>query len=138
MLKTIMISLAVVAVVVLVLLIIFGKYPSIFKQGFQDVGAPSMPTFTMFYADWCGHCKKAKPGFVEFMADGKVKVGDTEVKVEMINADSGSPKMKAFNVSGYPSFCLQKTDGKIVEYKGERDAAAYLEFLNQEFGVKTA
>jgi thiol-disulfide isomerase/thioredoxin len=133
-----MISLAVVAVVVLVLLIIFGKYPSIFKQGFQDVGAPSMPTFTMFYADWCGHCKKAKPGFVEFMADGKVKVGDTEVKVEMINADSGSPKMKAFNVSGYPSFCLQKTDGKIVEYKGERDAAAYLEFLNQEFGVKTA
>jgi len=138
MLKTIMISLAVVAVVVLVLLIIFGKYPSIFKQGFQDVGAPSMPTFTMFYADWCGHCKKAKPGFVEFMADGKVKVGDTEVKVEMINADSGSPKMKAFNVSGYPSFCLQKTDGKVVEYKGERDAAAYLEFLNQEFGVKTA
>lgn len=138
MLKTIMISFAVLAVLVLVLLIVFGKYPSIFKQGFQDVAAPSTPTFTMFYADWCGHCQKAKPGFIEFMGDGNLKVGDTAVKVEMINADSGSPKMKAFNVSGYPSFCLQKTDGAVVEYKGERDAAAYLDFLNVQLGVKNA
>lgn len=136
MIKTVMISVAVLAVIALVVLIIFGKYPNLLKQGFQDLAAPSTPTFTMFYADWCGHCQKAKPGFIEFMANGTVTLGDKSVVVEMINADSGSPKMKAFNVSGYPSFCLQKTDGTVVEYKGKREGEGYLAFLNEQLGVK--
>ena len=138
--KTALIILAVIAVVVIVILILLGKYPEMFpllKQGFQsggNVAPPSVPTFTMFYADWCGHCKKAKPDFLEFMADGTKTIGDKTVKIEMVNADSGDPKVEAFQVKGYPTFCLQTTDGKITEYKGKRETAGYLEFLNSSLG----
>jgi thiol-disulfide isomerase/thioredoxin len=137
-LKFAMIAFAVLAVLVVVLLIVFGKFPNLLKSksGFQDLGAPSVPTFTMFYADWCGHCKKAKPDFEQFMGDGSTMVGDKRIVVEMINADAGSPKVEAFEVKGYPTFCLQTTDGKVTEYKGSRDVAGYLEFLNKELGVK--
>ena len=131
-------GLTALAVVVLILLILFGKYPDYFKmkQGFQDVGAPSVPTFTMFHATWCGHCKTAAPVFKEFMEDATSTFGE-KVKIEMIDADSGSPKLKAFNVEGYPTFCLQKTDGTITKYTGTRDAAGYLAFLNKELGIKS-
>ena len=138
--KTALIILAVIAVIVVVVLILLGKYPEMFpwlKQGFQSGGSvapPSVPTFTMFYADWCGHCKKAKPDFVEFMGDGTKTIGDKTVKIEMVNADSGDPKVEAFQVKGYPTFCLQTTDGKITEYKGKRETAGYLEFLNSSLG----
>ena len=136
--KTVLIALAVIAVVVVVALIVLGKYPHLFpglKQGFQGGGpAPDVPTFTMFYADWCGHCKKAKPDFVEFMGDGTKTIGDKTVKIEMVNADSGDPKVEAFQVKGYPTFCLQTTDGTVTEYKGKREVAGYLEFLNSSLG----
>ena len=135
--KTVLIALAVIAVIVVVTLIALGKYPNVFglKQGFQGGGPPpSVPTFTMFYADWCGHCKKAKPDFVEFMGDGSKTIGDKTVKIEMVNADSGDPKVEAFQVKGYPTFCLQTTDGKVTEYKGKREVAGYLEFLNSSLG----
>ena len=70
------------------------------------------------------------------MADGKIMVGDKTVAVEMVNADSGSKKVEAFQVKGYPTFCLQTPDGTITEYKGKRETAGYLEFLNQQLGVK--
>jgi thiol-disulfide isomerase/thioredoxin len=137
-LKTAMIVFAALAVLVVVVLIVLGKYPNLLKtkSGFKDLGAPSTPTFTMFYADWCGHCKKAKPDFQQFMADGTIMIGQKTVIVEMVNADSGSPKLEAFQVKGYPTFCLQTPDGTVVEYKGKRETAGYLEFLNEQLGVK--
>jgi thiol-disulfide isomerase/thioredoxin len=134
--KTALIVLAALAVLVLVGLIVFGKYPHLLQQGFQSGSSapPEVPTFTMFYADWCGHCKKAKPDFVEFMGDGTKTIGSKTVKIEMVNADSGNPKVEAFQVKGYPTFCLQTTDGKITEFKGKRETAGYLEFLNTQLG----
>jgi thiol-disulfide isomerase/thioredoxin len=134
--KTALIVLAALAVLVLVGLIVFGKYPHLLQQGFQGGSSapPEVPTFTMFYADWCGHCKKAKPDFVEFMGDGTKTIGSKTVKIEMVNADSGNPKVEAFQVKGYPTFCLQTTDGKITEFKGKRETAGYLEFLNTQLG----
>jgi thiol-disulfide isomerase/thioredoxin len=134
--KTALIVLAALAVLVLVGLIVFGKYPHLLHQGFQSGSSapPEVPTFTMFYADWCGHCKKAKPDFVEFMGDGTKTIGSKTVKIEMVNADSGNPKVEAFQVKGYPTFCLQTTDGKITEFKGKRETAGYLEFLNTQLG----
>ena len=134
--KNVLIALAVIAVIVVVTLIVLGKFPNVFglKQGFQAGPPPSVPTFTMFYADWCGHCKKAKPDFVEFMGDGTKTIGDKTIKIEMVNADSGDPKVEAFQVKGYPTFCLQTTDGKVTEYKGKRETAGYLEFLNSSLG----
>ena len=130
---TILIGLALLAVAIATGLIFYSKYS---VQGFQNPSPPSVPTFTMFYADWCGHCKKAKPGFIEFMGNGDVQLGDKKVKVAMIDADSGNEKLNRMSVQGYPTFMLEMPSGQVVEYKGKREVPGYLAFLNTELGVK--
>jgi len=128
-----------VVFVVLALLVavayIYGKN----KQGFQNQSGPlDKPRFTICYADWCGHCKAAKPSFEEISKDGQVTVanGSIIVTVRMLNADDPNNKneFKRLGVKGYPSLYLETTDGKVVEFSGERSTAGYLEFLNKHLG----
>ena len=130
--KLLLLSVAVIAVIAIVVLIVLGKT----KDGFTNPSPPDVPTFTMFFAEWCGHCKKAKPGFIEFMGNGEIQVGSQKVKVEMVDADSDNPKLKTLPVQGYPTFLLQLPTGEVKEHKGPREASAYLNFLNTELGLK--
>jgi thiol-disulfide isomerase/thioredoxin len=100
-------------------------------QGFQN---PSEPTFTMYYAPWCGHCKRAKPDFDEFAKDGSVKVGDKNCIVRAVDPEKQPADAKGKPIKGFPTFLLELPNGIIKEYKGERNTAGYLEFLNKELG----
>ena len=102
-------------------------------QGFQS-GAPATNTFTMYYADWCGHCKAAKPEFTEFMKQGQINVGTQNCKIRMISPENEPDAIKGKNIKGYPSFLLETVDGKTVEYTGERNTAGYMSFLNANLG----
>lgn len=110
------------------------------RQGFQNQsgGTLSKPRFSICYADWCGHCKAAKPSFEEISKDGQVTVGNGSIIVEvrMLNADDEKNKdeLKRLGVQGYPSLFLETTDGKTIEFKGERNTKAYLDFLNKNLG----
>jgi thiol-disulfide isomerase/thioredoxin len=104
-------------------------------QGFQD-GAPAMNTFTMYYADWCGHCKTAKPEFSEFAKQGILTIGNEKCKIRLISPEKEPEAAKGKNIKGFPSFLLETVDGKTVEYSGERNTAGYMSFLNANLGVK--
>jgi thiol-disulfide isomerase/thioredoxin len=132
--KSILVGIVVLATLIAVGLTLWGKYGV--KQGFQNPNPPAQDTFTMFYAEWCPHCKNAKPGFSDFMAGGTIDLGDKKVKVEMCDAEKEPEKTKGLPVNGFPTFLLQKTTGEVVEYKGDRSAEGYLQFLNKELGVK--
>ncbi len=97
-------------------------------EGFAEKG----PEFVMIYADWCGHCKKAKPDFEKFAAQSPLNIGQHKVYIRMVNGDS--EEGKALKVEGYPTFRLYKPDGRMVEYKGGRSVDQYKEFLVQELG----
>jgi len=101
------------------------------SQGFQN---PSEDTFTMFYANWCPHCKTAKPDFKAWMDKGPLKVGSKSIKLRMVEQGEDTGEMKAKNVQGFPTFLLETTDGQVVEYKGARSTDAYLAFLNTTLG----
>jgi len=131
--KMILLGLAVMGVLSLITLYALGMNRTLL-QGFQ-VGA-SANTFTMYYADWCGHCQKAKPDFLEFSKQGKIKVGNTECIVRMISPEANPEAVKGKNIKGYPSFLLETVDGKTVEYTGERNVDGYMSFLNSNLGVK--
>lgn len=124
----------VILAVVVVLAIAYMGYRSYFGSvlGFQN---PSEDTFTMFYADWCPHCKTAKPDFKSWMDNGPVKVGNKSVTLRMVeqSADKAG-EMKKKKVQGFPTFLLETTDGQVVEYKGERSTDGYLKFINATFG----
>jgi|OM-RGC.v1.025805331 thiol-disulfide isomerase/thioredoxin len=133
--KMILLGLAVLAVLSLITLYALGisfNKPAIL-QGFQG-GAPANNTFTMYYADWCGHCKAAKPVFTEFAAAGKIKVGNKECIIQMVSPENEPEKAKGKNIKGFPSFLLETVDGKVVEYTGERNVDGYMAFLNTNLG----
>ena len=92
------------------------------------------PTMVMFYVDWCGHCKTAKPIFKQFM--NKLK-SNPNIDVTMINGDAPENKslLKAHKVNGFPTIKLCKNGlhdvGNSVTYTGERKGPHLFNFLNQ-------
>ncbi len=95
-------------------------------EGFAEKG----PEFVMIYADWCGHCKTAKPDFEKMAAESPLDIGSHKVYMRMVNGDS--EEGKALKVQGYPTFRLYKPDGRMIEYTGGRSVDQYKEFLKQE------
>lgn len=101
--------------------------------GFQNP-APANNTFTLYYADWCPHCKTVKPEFTEFLKTSPMQVGTKQCEIRMIDAAKNPEAAKGKPVKGFPTFLLETTDGKIVEYQGERNTAGWLAFLNEKLG----
>ena len=97
-------------------------------QGFQNA---SEYTFTMYYADWCGHCKKAKPEMEELVKRGVIEKNGKKCQIRMISPEEEPEKAKGKPIKGFPTFLMESADGQIVEYKGERSTDGYLEFINK-------
>lgn len=125
---------AVIAVVVGLLAYLWVRRTGGVPQGFQN---PSDPTFTMYYADWCGHCKNAKPDFEKLVAKGQVDVGGKKCNVRMVSPEKEPELAKGKPIKGFPTFLLEMPDGTVTEYKGERSTPGYLEFINKVLGGKT-
>lgn len=105
-------------------------------QGFQNQSgpAPAMNTFTMYYADWCPHCQTVKPEFTEFSNRGTIEVSGKKCQIMMVDAAKNPEAAKGKPVKGFPTFLLETTDGKILEYQGERNTDGWLAFINQKMG----
>lgn len=88
------------------------------------------PIFRMFHVKWCGHCKTAKPKFIEFMKN------NPKINAELIDAEDESQKevVAAFekDIEGYPTFILSKNNTSKV-YDGERTVKGFEEFINNNY-----
>ena len=98
------------------------------RQGFQN---PNQNTFTMYYADWCGHCKKVKPDFEKFMKTGPISVNGKSCEIRMVSPEKQPDLAAGKPIRGFPTFLMETADGKVVEYKGERTTQGFLEFINK-------
>jgi thiol-disulfide isomerase/thioredoxin len=114
-------------IVLIAALVVISLYNRDVIQGF--VGS-SDTSFTMYYVDWCPHCKTAKPIFTDFMGSGTVTVNGKPVKCTMVNAETNPEVVKELNVKGYPSFLLSK-GSQIVEFNGPRTVEGFMDFLKQ-------
>ena len=123
--------LLIVAVVALLVLLRFIKNGSISTDGFADL-ADNAGTFTLYYADWCGHCKAVKPSFDEWAKNGFVTVNGKNVKVQSIQPEKNPEAAKGVSIKGYPTLVYSSTDGKTVEFSGERTTDNYLKFLEEQ------
>ena len=95
------------------------------------VPAPEQNTFTMYYADWCGHCKKAKPEMEELVKKGVIEKNGKKCEIRMISPETEPDKAAGKPIKGFPTFLMETADGQVVEYKGERSTDGYLEFINK-------
>ena len=125
---------ALAAVVIGVLAYLYFKRTDLIL-GFQNpkVGSGDA-TFTMYYADWCGHCKTAKPAFEKMASSGPVIVNGKKCTLQLVSPEKEPEKAKDKPIRGFPTFLFESPEGQVVEYKGERNTDAYLKFINETLG----
>lgn len=101
------------------------------KESFAN---PTVPTFTMYYAEWCGHCKTAKPEFEALVAKSPMDVNGVKCNIRMVSPEKEPQLAKGKSIKGFPTFLMETPDGKAVEYKGSRSTDGYLKFINETLG----
>lgn len=124
--KTIGLALAVVLLILGAAYVIRNQ-----KESFQN---PNMPTFTMYYADWCGHCKTAKPEFESLAAKSPLDINGVKCNIRLVSPEKQPDLAKGKPIKGFPTFLMETPDGKIVEYKGSRSTDGYMKFINETLG----
>jgi thiol-disulfide isomerase/thioredoxin len=127
--KVVLIAGAVIAVLVLLATIAKGREG--FIAGFGTAGAPPVGSFTMYYADWCPHCKSVKPDFADFAKAGVVTVNGRNVAVKMVE-ESEKEKMAGKDIKGFPTFLFETAGGQSVEYSGPRTRDSWMDFLAEQ------
>eukprot|EP00485_Elphidium_margaritaceum_P023188 CAMPEP_0202711496 /NCGR_PEP_ID=MMETSP1385-20130828/23295_1 /ASSEMBLY_ACC=CAM_ASM_000861 /TAXON_ID=933848 /ORGANISM="Elphidium margaritaceum" /LENGTH=477 /DNA_ID=CAMNT_0049371243 /DNA_START=70 /DNA_END=1503 /DNA_ORIENTATION=- len=94
-------------------------------------------TFVNFYAEWCVHCRRFAPTWIE--AEGKTdatvyrdKTGAEVVgKLLRINCVSFQELCARVGIRAYPTVRMYKRDGTFAVYRGERKLEPILEFFQQ-------
>ncbi|MCJ7800740.1 MAG: protein disulfide isomerase family protein [Candidatus Marinimicrobia bacterium] len=87
-----------------------------------------------FYADWCPHCKTAKPIWNDLKAEYENKtINGYRVVFTEVNCSEETAEvdrmMNQYNVEGYPTIKLIK-DGQVIEYDAKPSKDTLNQFLN--------
>ena len=81
----------------------------------------------MFFAPWCGHCKRLMPTFDKFAEEH----GDgSRLNVGRVNCDdsSNSNLCTVYEIGGFPTVLYLNGD-YYYEYRGERSSEAFAKFV---------
>ena len=94
-----------------------------FRKSFSGFGESSSGTESakviIFYAPWCGHCKKSMNEFLKASQDQSIK---------LVNSDENRDLVDQYSVSGFPTI-MRISDGTI--YEGTRKADDIISFANK-------
>jgi thiol-disulfide isomerase/thioredoxin len=87
-----------------------------------------------FYADWCPHCKTAKPIWEDLKSEYEnKKINGYTVMFTEVNCTNETPEieslMNKYKIEGFPTIKLLK-DGQIIEYDAKPSKTTLVEFLN--------
>lgn len=126
-------------ILLIILIVLYFVYNKFLKEGMTNSNeitsddvedhVKSGKKLVLFYADWCGHCKKIKPIWEEASSE----VNDEELKMIKVNCGEGTPAdqkiMKKYSIDGYPTI-IKFVNGKPQLYQGERDPESFKEALS--------
>ncbi|KAF5293841.1 hypothetical protein FQR65_LT10979 [Abscondita terminalis] len=81
----------------------------------------------MFYAPWCGHCKKAKP---EFVKAAELFKDDPKIEFAAVDCTVHQSLCVANSVNGYPTIKYFSYYSKSVKnYSGPRTSEEFIKFM---------
>jgi len=103
-------------IVVYALVIIFIMSYNKNKYNFSNV---SNNTVYIFYAPWCGHCKKSMGEFTKASENP-----DTDIHLVDTTDDSNKPLMLEYEIKGFPT--IIRSDK--TKYTGARNADSIIQF----------
>jgi len=87
----------------------------------------------MFYAPWCGHCKRLKPEFEK--AAGDLLANDPPVTLAKVDCtEGGKDTCGRFEVRGYPTLKIFKSGELSADYNGPREAGGIVKYMKSQVG----
>ncbi|KAH8275203.1 hypothetical protein KR026_001993 [Drosophila bipectinata] len=90
-------------------------------------------TLVMFYAPWCGHCKRLKPEYAK--AAELVKDDDPPIKLAKVDCtEAGKETCSKYSVSGYPTLKIFRQDEVSQDYNGPREANGIAKYMRAQVG----
>jgi len=109
-----------------------------YKPNSEHVGAGADESknaeLLFFYADWCPHCKTAKPIWNDLKSEYQNKtINGYRVVFTEVNCSEETAEvdkmMNQYNIEGYPTLKLIK-DGQVIEYDAKPSKDTLTQFLN--------
>ena len=109
-----------------------------YKPNSEHVGAGTDESknaeLLFFYADWCPHCKTAKPIWNDLKSEYQNKtINGYRVVFTEVNCSEETTEvdkmMNQYNIEGYPTLKLIK-DGQVIEYDAKPSKDTLTQFLN--------
>ncbi|XP_072939939.1 protein disulfide-isomerase A3 [Epargyreus clarus] len=87
----------------------------------------------MFYAPWCGHCKRLKPEYA--VAAGVLKNDDPPVALAKVDCtEGGKSTCEQYSVSGYPTLKIFRQGELSQEYNGPRESNGIVKYMRAQVG----
>jgi len=80
-----------------------------------------------FYAPWCGHCKKLAPIWAE------LATAHPEYNIAKVDCTVHKEVCQKYEVRGYPTVILLKSDGSQVKYQSARTVESFVDFLTKNY-----
>jgi len=88
----------------------------------------------MFYAPWCGHCKRIKPEFAK--AATTLKANDPPVMLGKVDCTEGGKDIcSRMGVSGYPTLKIFRGGEVSSDYNGPREAPGIVKYMKGQVGA---
>lgn len=90
-------------------------------------------TLVMFYAPWCGHCKRLKPEYAK--AAELLKNDDPPIALAKVDCtEGGKDTCSKFSVSGYPTLKIFRNGEVSRDYSGPREANGIVKYMRSQVG----
>lgn len=91
--------------------------------------------FVMFFAPWCGHCKRLHPLWEQLAEMMNVK-DDPKVVIAKVDCTKQQELCGKNEITGYPTLRLFKLgEEESIKFKGTRDMPAITEFINKHLNT---
>jgi len=106
------------------------------KETFEQVA--DKPHLVMFFAPWCGHCKRLAPTWQDLSVKYNEKdIEEQDVLIGKVDCTVETALCSAQEVTGYPTlkFFKSGTDSG-VKYRGQRDLDSLVKFINEQMGIE--
>jgi len=110
-----------------------AKVMDLGDSDFKSKVATHENTLVMFYAPWCGHCKRMKPEFDK----AAIELAASDPPVQLIKVDcteAGKDTCGQYGVSGYPTLKQFTFGADAKDYNGPREASGIIKYMKSQVG----
>jgi len=98
-------------------------------SSFQSSLRKKKHSLVMFYAPWCGHCKKAKP---EYQNAAAKFADDKKVAFAAIDCTKNRNSCDNLEVKGYPTFYYMSYGKNAAKYEAGRTEPDFISFMDSK------